>query len=98
MSFMDMLGALASGGPLERIGSDDVDGLTVSTVLTVDMGYETAICDENGAHPVERYSSKAEAERGHVAWKERAATLGEITKLGYGDFVQPRPLTLKRAR
>ncbi len=63
------------------------NGLTVSTAYTSDEGYETAILDASGAHPVERYGSKEDAQKGHEKWEEFAKDgIGkEITKLGWLD-------------
>lgn len=49
-------------------------GIEVSTAYTSDEGYETALLDKNGVHPVERYKSKIEAEAGHKKWLEFAHT------------------------
>ena len=68
-----------------KIGNDEKDGLRVSTAFTSDEGYETAICDANGTHPVERYESKEAAVKGHARWLAKTAELKTITKLGWLD-------------
>lgn len=69
-----------------KVSRDELEnGLTVSTAYTSDEGYETAILDSDGAHPVERYDTKEEAEEGHKKWMEKAKEFNdgrEITVLG----------------
>lgn len=79
-----------------RIGRDKVGTLIVSTVVTLDMGPETAIIDKNGTHPVQRYSDKIEAEQGHKEWVEKAKTIEKVTKLGYGGLIDEIEITLER--
>ena len=80
-----------------KVGRDELDfGLTISTCYTVDMGYETAILDKNGAHPVERYTTKKEATVGHDKWVAKAKELKKILKLGYGSLVEDSEVTLER--
>lgn len=69
--------------PPEEAGRTHVDGLTISTVNSSDMGWETAILDANNAHPVERYPDKESALRGHKKWVKRAATLTEVERIWY---------------
>lgn len=49
--------------------------LELSTAYTSDEGYETAIIDFNGVHPVERYSNKEKAIKGHSKWKKSVLIL-----------------------
>ena len=74
-----------------KIDRTTVNGLVISTCNTSDEGYETAILDSVGTHPVERYASKEDAEEGHKKWVEKATLpvkLTRITKLsGFGDLV-----------
>ena len=71
-----------------KIKRTDVNGVTVSTADSSDEGYETAIIDVNGVHPVERYSSKKAAISGHEHWCKKAETIKVITKLGgFGGVV-----------
>lgn len=78
-----------------KVGRDDVNGLSVSTCFTSDCGYETAILDVQGAHPVERYGTREQARAGHAKWLEVAAgELTEVTDVGYGNSVEPRKITL----
>lgn len=79
-----------------KLGRTEVGTLTVSTAYTTDCGYETAIIDKNGVHPVERYDSKAEAELGHEKWCKEAETVTEVIKLGWGDWVDDEKITIER--
>ncbi len=82
-----------------KVAKDEVSGLEVSTAFTSDEGYETAILDENGAHAVERYASKEEAETGHKKWLEKAKDLSKITVLGgLGGMVGEKIIILKRGK
>ncbi len=70
-----------------KVGRDDVGGVTVSTAYCSDLGYETAILDQNDAYPVERYGGdKSAAIRGHAKWVTAAPSLITVDKLGYDDF------------
>ena len=72
--------------------------ITVSTVWTDDMGYETALLDSNGAHPVERYGTIEEATSGHEKWTKFAdnVELGKtiVTELGDGNLIKSEEITL----
>ena len=93
-----------SGGfeNIEEIGRlEPIEGeqIGVSTVLSPDEGYETALLDRNHAYPVERYSSKEEAEKGHQKWVEfsKNADGKEITGLGGLDgLVEEKKVILKK--
>lgn len=64
------------------------NGIEVSTVYSSDEGYETALLDTVGTHPVERYPGKEEAIEGHGRWLEFARNYSEgmeVTKLGCLD-------------
>lgn len=81
-----------------KLGRTDVNGVTVSTAYTSDEGYETAILDANGVHPVERYDSKSEAEAGHREWCKKAETVETVTKLGgFGGLVDDEVITIVRS-
>jgi len=67
---------------VRNVLDEEVNGLRVSTVY-IARGFETAIVDDNGAHPVERYETYEEAILGHERWKEKAKTLETITKLAW---------------
>lgn len=72
-------------GKPEILFREEMDnGLIVSTIKTPDLGIETAIIDSEGAHPVQRYATKFEAELGHIQWVDFARDgIGkEIVKLG----------------
>ncbi|HEY5708602.1 MAG TPA: hypothetical protein VIS51_04340 [Solirubrobacterales bacterium] len=96
MTLGSMFGAMF-GGPAEPVAPKFVlKGLGVSTVETPDMGFETAILDANGTHPVERYDTRIEAVLGHLEWAERCLHgLAGITKLGYGDLVKEKQVVLE---
>lgn len=79
-----------------RVDRNDVNGLTVSTCWSSDCGFETAILDEEGTHPVERYGSRDEAIAGHAKWCERAKTITEVVELGYGYYVEEELIQLVR--
>ena len=78
------------------IGRDDMDGLGISTAWTSDEGYETAILDAPGVHPVERYQGRKEALVGHEKWCDFIRRGGrEITKLGgFKGEVEDKKMTL----
>ena len=77
------------------IGRTKVREMIVSTVVTRDLGPETAILDKNGTHPVERYNDKIEAEKGHEKWVEKIKTENKIIKLGYPGLIEEEEITLK---
>jgi hypothetical protein len=57
-----------------RVGLDKLpNGLEVSTTLTNDCGYETAIIDAEEIIPVERYPDLEAAQAGHKKWVEEMA-------------------------
>lgn len=64
------------------------NGIIVSTANTSDEGYETALLDKNGTHPVERYKTKEEAIEGHKKWVAFAEDgVGKtIKKIGWSGF------------
>lgn len=91
-----LINGIARSGEREGIGRDEIDGLIVSTVRTMDMGPETAIVDRDGAHPVERYSTDDAAQAGHAKWCQFVRDgHRDIRKLGYGDLVDPLDMTLR---
>jgi hypothetical protein len=79
-----------------KVARDDVNGLTVSTAYTSDEGYETAVIDENGAHPVERYEDRAASILGHSKWIEIAKSATTITQLGAWGIVDDSEIILLR--
>jgi len=64
-----------------RVEPEDNNGIGVSTAYTSDEGFETALLDKNGIHPVERYGTKEDAEKGHIRWVDFA-------KNGHGKVVK----------
>lgn len=71
-----------------KIASEDGKTIGVSTAHTSDEGYETALLDSNGIHPVERYEKQQEAKKGHEKWIIFAKSAnGKIIKsLGWSDI------------
>ncbi len=80
-----------------RVARDSACGLTVSTANTSDEGFETAILDTKGAHPVERYDDRPAAIAGHALWVEKCRRgLNRITELGgLGGLVDDQAVTLE---
>lgn len=68
-----------------KVASDDVGGVRVSTAWTSDFGYETALCDRNGCHPVARYASREKALQGHARWMAAVPTTVTFIRLGTSD-------------
>ena len=64
-------------------------GIRVSTAWTNDEGYETALCDEQGVHPVERYKTLKEARAGHKKWIKKSRTVKKVVSLGSSDGIFP---------
>lgn len=89
-SFLQDMGNYES----RKVGRMEVNGVIVSTAFTSDEGYETALCDANGAHPVERYLTKDEAIAGHGKWIRRAGTIEAVVKLG--GLVDDEKIIIKR--
>ena len=80
-----------------RVDPKDNDGIGVSTCWTSDFGYETALLDANGAHPVERYKSKEDAKAGHNQWVKDSKKLESVIKLGTPDgLIESKVIFLKR--
>ena len=101
-AFLRMLmGTLnAMSQPIEdrRIAFTDLGNFGVSTVLS-ELGFETALGDAGGIWPVERYPTRAEAEKGHLRWVEfarNAKTGTTITMLGFPGCVLNRQVKLKQ--
>lgn len=80
-----------------RVALDKVADFGISTALTPDMGYETALGRPSDSwHPVERYDSRENAAAGHAQWVARLrAGEREFTELGYGDLFDSKPLVLR---
>ncbi len=102
--FQKMFLFLQDAGNYESrmVGRTEVSGLIVSTCFTSDCGYETAILDKVGAHPVERYTTKEDSLIGHSKWCEIAKTAKTIVELAWFDEVnelgdiKPEIIKLKR--
>ena len=86
---------------LGRIEPKDNNGIGVSTANTPDEGYETALLDSNGIHPVERYKTKKNALLGHKKWIKFANDKKNknVNKLGgLTGLVENELITLKRVK
>ena len=84
---------------IERVEPLENGGIGVSTAWTTDCGYETALLDDNGVHPVERYPDRESTVKGHKKWVKFTKNYQEgdtITKLGWGDLTTNKEITLKR--
>ena len=80
-----------------KVAEDILDNnLRVSTVWTDDYGFETAI-DNGEVLPVERYTSREDAVKGHKKWMDYAADPKNttVTKLGYDGLVDDVIVTLR---
>lgn len=92
-----LFGALI-GGPAPTIARTEIDGFIVSTVDSMDMGYETAIIDANGTHPVQHYNTEEEAIDGHDDWVDGISKgVRRVTKLGYGSLIPAENIDLVSA-
>lgn len=94
LKVMDAIESMKGNLEERKLGRTEIGKITVSTVYTPDMGYETAILDSNGVYPVERYTSKELASKGHEVWVEKAPTLTEVTQLGYGSLADEETVKL----
>lgn len=79
-----------------KVGRTEVNGLIISTAFTSDEGYETAIIDANGVHPVERYISLEASKEGHEKWIKEAPLITTVLKLGFGGMINDEEIILKR--
>jgi hypothetical protein len=74
-------------------------GVIVSTMWAGDcQAYETALLDENGVHPVERYADDVAAMQGHQRWLAFSDDCDgeEIIVLGDADgLIKPHTATLE---
>ena len=96
--FIDMfpnifLGLMMNSGnyderKIDRLEPVPEKSIGVSTCNTYDEGYETALLDANGAHPVERYATKELAIKGHKKWVSKSKKLNgkKIKKIGPSDM------------
>lgn len=73
-----------------------VDEVVVSTALTGDLGYETAILDAEGAHPVARYVNEEQARTGHAWWRKHIIGKQVVTELGYPGALDDEEICLVR--
>ena|SRR5271170_505249 len=97
---MSMFDCLKDIGNYDRRAVDRhklKNGLIVSTAFTSDEGYETALIDKNGTHPVERYADRAASIVGHGKWLAFAKDgVGKtVSKLGGWGLVKDKPITLE---
>lgn len=81
---------------VDKTEPKDNSGIGVSTVYTSDEGYETALLDANGTHPVERYPNRYQAEEGHRKWVKLSTKRKKVKELGsFGGLVEDRWILLK---
>ena|SRR3989344_869408 len=74
-----------------------INGIGVSTVWVSAFGvWETALLDDSGTHPVERYDDRSEAVKGHKKWIKFAATGEdkEVVRLGDGEIIEDKKIIL----
>lgn len=80
-----------------KIAKEAAGGLTVSTAWTPDFGFETAVEDSDGWHPVQRYGSREDAVSGHAAWVAKAPDLTMVIELGSVDgWLPDQEVSLRR--
>lgn len=81
-----------------RIELEDNNGVGVSTAFSSDEGYETALLDANGIHPVERYPDKESSLKGHNKWVLFANDCEnkDVIKLGWTGMGMDGKITLER--
>ena len=69
-SFEEMMAPAYATRMNERVGD-----VTIDTIDTIDMGWETAIVEEDGSDGItiaENYENEEEAKAGHAKWVEKA--------------------------
>jgi hypothetical protein len=81
--------------------TDDIDGLTVSTVEVDDAlpdRYETAIIDTVNTIPVERYTTEQAAREGHARWVAEVPGMTRVTRIGISGLfdVEDTEMELRR--
>ena len=94
---LDTLTSLLGGmQPGKKIARTKIDNFIVSTVVTVDMGPETAVKDSTDEWFVlQRYETQEGATAGHKVWSKFVRDgHREITALGYMSFPNKK-VTLK---
>lgn len=82
-----------------KIDKTTINGVVVSTAITIDCGPETAIIDSNAVYPVERYSSEEDAILGHKKWVEKMkdGSIEEVVCLGWLGLIEDVKVTLHRS-
>ena len=98
MSLRDAISKDADNYDSRKVEWTCVNGVAVSTCWTSDQGYETAILDNKGVYPVQRYENREHAEFGHKDWVKRMQDNGttHIEKLGYDNLVEPEIIEIVR--
>lgn len=90
----NLLNAISSG-PAPVVEQTKVSNFVVSTINSIDQGYETAILTKNNTYPVERYIDLPFAKNGHIRWVEKMKNPPRIlTELGYGSSIDDREVEL----
>lgn len=77
---------------------DYVDGILVDTCSTSDLGYETAILDQVGAHPVARYRTASQAMKGHAWWCKHIRGQKTVISLGYPGLTEDEDIRIVRMK
>jgi hypothetical protein len=99
MSFIDFIQDIGTyeTRKINRVEREENGGIGVSTAFTSDEGYETALLDKNGVHPVERYTNKKAAQTGHTKWVDFAKTANgkQIKSLGWSSMNLDETITLE---
>ena len=82
-----------------QIKPEENEGVGVSTCWVPDLEcYETALLDQRGVHPVERYKTKELAFNGHNKWIRKAKYLKRVIKLGAKEYAtEDEKITLVRS-
>lgn len=96
---LDFIHSYAGGEVVQHtpLGHTYVDGLLIDTALTSDLGYETAIRDNQGQWlPVQRYEDRSAAQVGHEWWCHHVVGKTTVTKLGYPDLIADKEVELHR--
>lgn len=97
--FFDLMNYLQMAGSYETrcTGNTEVDGLRISTAFVSDLGcYETAVCDDAGIYPVERYTSKEKSIEGHEKWTKDIIGKQTIERIHTPNVDDATTITLTR--
>ena len=95
-SMLDAASEMSENYELRKVDFTEInEKISVSTVYTPDMGYETAVLLDGHAHPVERYGEcRSASVIGHNKWVKQIPGMTEINNLGYGEIVSGSVISL----